>query len=475
MNRFTLPLFWLLLCTPVTLFSQQHRQGVYRYERQLIHNPAYAGYGNESRALLHYRNQWVGVEGAPEQAALAFDGSLRDHKVGWGALVYNENTNMISKTACYGVYRYRLHLKEKHRLDMGFSLGIMQHRLDFQKVHAADYDDEALLKHRETGSMPDASLGLMYRLFNWEVAVAVAHPFFNKSRYYNHQGEGELHYQLVPHYFLDTRYRYFLSQSLALEPALHLGTVQGMPLQVMGSLYLNYDSRYWMGMTYTHTSGLGVAFGMQCLEYMTLAYLYDYGIAHLRAYHGGSHEVMIGLALGAFAGGEGGTARHMGSISRSEAEYLSLLRAEQAMLKEEMQASEKQQRQQQEELQRLRDIMVRERDTIEVYIEKYRIGLEELAALDFSREGENKEFFLVLGAYYRLQDAAFFQQILQRDLGLDTRVFQRGDGKYFFVYYQGYRRNEDTLEQIHEAIKSLHEQGIEQYINGNLWLYRVVE
>lgn len=459
-NSSLLFFYCVLISTTTPIFSQQHPQGVYRYERQLIHNPAYAGHGKEARALLHYRNQWVGVEGAPEQAILAFDGSLQDHRVGWGAVVYNENTNMVSKTACYGVYRYRLNWREKHRLDMGFSLGVKQHRFDFQKVHALDQNDEVLLQHRETGSMPDAALGLVYSILNWELAFAVAHPFFNKSRYYSHQGEGELQYQLVPHYLLDTRYRHFLSSSWALEPILHLSTVQGMPLQAMGALYLNYDRRYWLGVCYTHASGLGSVVGMRWLENLSVAYLYDYGIAHVRGFHRGSHEVLLRINIpqpGSFRRSEqnnhaGQTALETESMSRNFAEQL---------------------RAQQEELVRLRQIMERDRDTVEVYIEKYSIAWDELASLDFSETGGSEEFFLVLGAYYRLQDAAFFQQILQRDLNLDTRVFQRGDGKYFFVYYRGYKRNEQTLEQIQDAINSLHKKGIQQYINGNLWIYRM--
>lgn len=77
------------------------------------------------------------------------------------------------------------------------------------------------------------------------------------------------------------------------------------------------------------------------------------------------------------------------------------------------------------------------------------------------------KFYVVAGAYFRIDDAKLLQKILKREMNMDTRVVSRSDRRFFFVVTKEVKTNTEAQDEM----KRLKVLGIKKYINGNLWIY----
>jgi cell division septation protein DedD len=77
------------------------------------------------------------------------------------------------------------------------------------------------------------------------------------------------------------------------------------------------------------------------------------------------------------------------------------------------------------------------------------------------------KYYIVVGSYFNLEDAKAYQKILQREMGLATQVVSRADRKFFFVVSKEVKSNAEAQERM----KDLKSKGIDNFINGNLWIY----
>src|SRR5436190_22353458 len=69
----------------------------YMNNEQFI-NPAYAGSRGFAAASLLYRDQWVGIEGAPRTATFGFHSPFMYNKIGLGLCIMNDRIGVTNQT-----------------------------------------------------------------------------------------------------------------------------------------------------------------------------------------------------------------------------------------------------------------------------------------------------------------------------------------------------------------------------------------
>ena len=107
----------IIISVLVSLFTnklQAQQEAMYSQYmfNTLAINPAYAGSRNVTSATALYRNQWVGIQGAPETLTLSIDAPINSKKVGLGLQVFNDRIGVTSTTGAFGSYAYRLRLNK---------------------------------------------------------------------------------------------------------------------------------------------------------------------------------------------------------------------------------------------------------------------------------------------------------------------------------------------------------------------------
>ncbi len=137
-------IFVLLLTSQVgiaqdPIFSQY-------YNSPLVMNPAIAGISDEPNFVLNYRNQWPGFPNAYQTYSASYDQFFEYMNSGIGFLIVSDDAgNGILKTnKISGIYSYRVRIRDDHYIKWGFEAGLIQSRLDWDKLVFLDQLDEEL-------------------------------------------------------------------------------------------------------------------------------------------------------------------------------------------------------------------------------------------------------------------------------------------------------------------------------------------
>ena len=122
----------LLVCTLKVNAQQDPMYTQYMFNMLAI-NPAYAGSRNVVSATALYRNQWSGLNGAPETTTFTIDAPFKDKKIGLGLQVFSDKLGITNTTGVVlsGSYRIRM---DKGTLSFGLQGNVANRRADFTQV-----------------------------------------------------------------------------------------------------------------------------------------------------------------------------------------------------------------------------------------------------------------------------------------------------------------------------------------------------
>lgn len=290
-----------------------------------------------------------------------------------------------------------------------------------------------------------------------------------------------MNYKLIRHFIASVSYKQLISRDFRIDPQILIKDVQGMPLQFDVATYLNWRDLAWFGVNYQHEYGVSFSLGGIIHDRYVVNYSYDLPTGNFASYTGGGHEFLIGIRF--FKNqGSGQTDKignkdlnHLKQLTQEQFEEIERLTDENKELKEKVDSTYKDVQYQKEEIKKLKEIYKKDENQINRVIEKYQISIEELDSLDFSESSDEKQFYVVIGAYLNIQDAKFFQKVMERELGLETKVVQRDDGKYFFVYTREFNKDEESKKEIKREFRLLKRLDLDEYISGNVWIYNAKE
>lgn len=157
----------VLLLMVVLVYPNANAQDVPLFSQKLtnsfMYNPAVAGHTFGS-ATLSYRQNYSGVEGAPKNYFLSLHAPILNHKMGFGANVYQEDVTFLRNTYASMAFAYHIHFDRFTSFSMGVSgeynsIGV--NGTPIVDPENIDVDYQALLQGRMNEY--DFSFGMMYQ------------------------------------------------------------------------------------------------------------------------------------------------------------------------------------------------------------------------------------------------------------------------------------------------------------------------
>ena len=299
----------LLLAAAPARAQQQAQYSQYMNNNYLL-NPGATGVEDYIDVKFSYRTQWTGLEGAPRTYYASISSSLGKwrstpkrtihdrrrpfHAI--GGLVYNDVTGPTSRTGAYASYACNLVLTPKIRAALGVSAGMQQFAVDGQQLRFFDPTTRAA---SAASRVLDASVGLWVYSSDFYVGVSGAQLLGNQLNFSygpNLLDAGAPGNSLKRHYFATAGVRVPLSDDWSLVPSVLVKAVSPAPLSLDLNAKLKYQDLLWAGVSWRAFDSAVAMVGLS-YEQFTLGYSYDAGLSELASYHGGSHEVLLGLRL----------------------------------------------------------------------------------------------------------------------------------------------------------------------------------
>jgi type IX secretion system PorP/SprF family membrane protein len=299
-----------------------------------ILNPALAGIQNYWDFKVSYRNQWVGLQGAPTTLYLTINAPLGktayDYETpttvpdaqaqhlsakqtlmeytappahsGLGFTILNDKTGPLNRIAAYGSYAYHIPVGRKTTLSMGVSLGVQEVNVD---VNAVDFGqanpvDPAVLESGYLNKLePDVNAGLwlsnttFFLGLSAQQIVPVPINAVNNSTTTN--GAILLKGKLIPHTFFTAGYKISASDDITILPSVMISYVQPLPIGVDVNAKIQYQDLLWLGFSYRNKVGWAALLGINISSTINLGYSYDYTTTPLNTVSNGTHEIVIGF------------------------------------------------------------------------------------------------------------------------------------------------------------------------------------
>jgi type IX secretion system PorP/SprF family membrane protein len=309
-------LYTLLLATAILPngFSQQTPQYSQYMLNGFLLNPAVAGSEGYTAVNLTVREQWVGFQDAPSTYALSFNTRLlqeshisrgksvkrhpkspfRGGNVGLGGYVFNHRNGAVDRTGLRVTYAYHLEL-EQSQLSFGLSMVGYQYRVDKERIHLENPDDDALWQGlQQSVFIPDADAGVYYMASNYWAGFSVD-QLFESALKFGDKGYDQL--VMERNYHLMGGYDFLLTDEMILSPSTHLKIAENGKVQADINARLSFSQLYWGGITYRTGHSLIVMAGVS-VDRFIFGYAFDIGLNSIMKQSYGSHEFTFIAKLG---------------------------------------------------------------------------------------------------------------------------------------------------------------------------------
>ncbi|MBD3862571.1 PorP/SprF family type IX secretion system membrane protein [Olleya marilimosa] len=275
------------------LSAQQDAQYTQYMYNTLSINPAYAGSRDGLSALLLYRTQWVGLDGAPDTGTFNIHSPFGDEQnVGLGLSVVNDRIGPTQETYFDVSFSYSINTSEDGRLSFGLNGGGSLLDIKYSELSTYNNGDVLLQSDIDNKFSPQIGAGVYYRNADkWYLGLSV--PNILETKYFDDaslsQASERMHFYLMGGYVFD------INQDLKLKPAFLVKQVSGSPLQADVTANALYKDKFTFGLAYRWDAAVSGLLGYQVSESLMLGFGYDREVTDLgqTKFDAGSFEVFL--------------------------------------------------------------------------------------------------------------------------------------------------------------------------------------
>ncbi len=259
---------------------------------ELVINPAYAGSRECLSTTAFYREQWVGLDGAPSTITASVHAPFMQQKIGAGITVMNDKIGVSNRTGVNlnGAYRIQM---DNNTLSFGLQLGMVSLSENLSNLNLTADNQFAMSTGKKTA--PNFGFGAFYTAPKWYAGFSI--PRMLKNRLDVSNGSGEVKNSLEMddfHYFITAGSVFDIAPTVKLRPNIMLKAVSGAPMEMDLSANALFNDFIWAGLSYRTGDAIAMLLGANITKQLRIGYSYDYSLSALQDFNTGSHEIMLG-------------------------------------------------------------------------------------------------------------------------------------------------------------------------------------
>ncbi len=298
MNRTYFILVVLLLLFTQTFFAQQDAQYTQYMYNTISVNPAYAGSRDAMSIIGLYRNQWVGIGGAPVTQTISVNSPIGSHnQVGLGLSVVNDKIGPTQETYFDIDFSYTINLSLNQQLAFGVKGGGHLLDVNFDKLNQYTNTDVSLETNIDNKFSPNVGVGIYYHTEKLYLGASV--PNLLETQHFNESGDQDMSASFLAKermsYYLIGGCIFDVNRFLKWKPAVLVKAVSGAPLQVDLSANFLFREKLTLGVGYRWDAAISALTGFQISEDLMLGFSYDWETTALgnTEFNTGSYEFFL--------------------------------------------------------------------------------------------------------------------------------------------------------------------------------------
>lgn len=255
-------------------------------------NPAYAGSRNAVNVVMINRNQWVGIDGAPNTQTVSAHVPMNGKNLAWGIQFSHDQLGPTNNLLALATSAYQLKL-ETGTLNFGLRGGIYNSVFNQAKLNFREDNDLLDVQQKVSALIPTFDFGLYYYTDKFYAGLAVNHLTKHQLNY--NDGLENQNYFLARHFFLNAGYVFGNNSKFLIKPSflLKYGGSSSLNLDLNVNVLIN--ELFWVGIGIRNTSSVNFLVDVNVTDYLRIGYSFDMNITKLNHYSYGSHEFLIGF------------------------------------------------------------------------------------------------------------------------------------------------------------------------------------
>ncbi len=294
----TLILVLFFFCTEVGHAQQDPNFTYYNFNTQTI-NPAYAGTWDNLGFMALGRLQWAGMEGAPQTYTLSIQSPVKSGNVALGLNIVSDRAGFENRFAANADYSYRLKISEETFLRLGIKGGITSysHNLTRYTGYPGDPQDPLFMSDINNQIMPNFGIGAFLYHENYYIGLSSPKILKNsfKNNFDNYSSWAELrHFYLIGGFVVNPL------NEIKFKPTILARYIHGSSMAIDITANFLMKDKVWLGANYRAGDSFGFIAQWIFDNQLRLGYGVDFSTNRLRAFHNGSHEIMVSYELGMF-------------------------------------------------------------------------------------------------------------------------------------------------------------------------------
>ncbi len=265
----------------------------------LFFNPAIAGTKRLYDVRINYRDQWVGIPGAPITEGLSLNYRLLNGKMGVAAYLYQDITGPTQRNDYTVCYSYHLKLP-----DLIVSLGVAGSMVDYiadgQKMTIQNPSDPAIdIGVTANSWTPNASAGFYLYNDRWQFGLSVDNLIQQDAKLYKKYTASPEDTSttgivtLLPHFYGYLGYNFSGNANYVWQNSLFVEQSGSTPLYLAYSLRVHVKEKFYAGFSLRLKDAVSIDLGYTIKDNFEICYSYDFITSALSHYTSGTHEFGI--------------------------------------------------------------------------------------------------------------------------------------------------------------------------------------
>lgn len=288
-----------------SLFAQQVPLTGHYYKTRYLYNPAQMATLEYGSVNAIYRNQWAGMDGAPQTITIAGAMPMHNDSIAWrknlsvGGLIYQDKAAMLSTTGFRAMASRFFTLKNESRLSVGLGLGGIYNSRDMSTQIIGDQNDAFLAQLPSAFKFDMTFSAMLITKKGMQLGYAMHYGMQRgTSLGISNPLTGYLTHSMFT--FSHKIQMSTLDDGFYFEPHLVYRFATTLPGQVeaniifgKGAYEMKHLYRYWAGVGYTTSMGINGMAGINVSPQFGVSFAYTFPTGDAGRGTVGSIEVML--------------------------------------------------------------------------------------------------------------------------------------------------------------------------------------
>jgi len=265
----------------------------YNFNTQIF-NPAYAGTWKSLGFLVLGRNQWVGMDGAPQTYTFSIQSNTKNDKVGLGLNMVSDRIGMEKRFSLFGDYSYGIHVSENSVLRLGLKFGVSNYQNNLSEyIQFPGEPDHTLQGDIDDHYLPNFGVGTFLQSDKYYIGFSIPKILKNTiDNNYNNLTQNE-----IRNLFLIAGYVFNLSDYLQFKPTFLTKAAIGESVQFDFTANFLLGEKVWLGAMYRTGDAFGLIAQWIFDKKLRIGYSFDFTTSELQNFNNGTHEVMVSYEI----------------------------------------------------------------------------------------------------------------------------------------------------------------------------------